>query len=114
MNEIPSKYDQLTERARSGKSRKDSIHIHCLECMGYEREQVRRCLNRDCVFWFWRPYKTPQELSGNGKKRQIKRKSDNIDGSRLSKVIEIKNPPEGKYRLRVELVPEGSVAALKQ
>lgn len=109
MNKIPSKYKKLVERARTGTSRADSIHANCLECQGWLREQVRDCKTTDCWFHKLRPYKTPQEISGTVKKRQIKKIPASIGNSRLSKVIEIKNPPDGKYRLRVELVPEKKI-----
>jgi len=103
---MQTKYDKIIERAKAGKSRKDSIHAHCLECMGWEREQVRNCLSRDCFFWRWRPYKTIPEVVGSVKKRQIKKKTDHKKGQVVNKIIQIDNPQQGRIRLKVEILTE--------
>ena len=100
---IPSKYNKLIERAKTGRSRKDSIHVHCLECMGYEREAVRGCTSKNCVFWFHRPYKTDAEARGSAEKRQIKSRQSKITGMAVDKVIKT---DKGRLRLKVELLPE--------
>ena len=104
---MQTKYDKIIERARAGKSRKDSIHAHCLDCMGWERESVRNCKSRDCFFWRWRPYKTVAEVVGSVKKRRIKRKSDNFRPQVVNRVIDT---TQGRLRLKVELLPEGKEA----
>lgn len=57
--DVPKKYRKIYERAKSGHSRKDAIHIHCLKCMGWGREEVRRCSDLDCSLLSYRPYQLP-------------------------------------------------------
>jgi hypothetical protein len=50
--------------------------------------------------------KPPNSVSGNPKKRQIKKKSAKKYPCRVSKVIEIERPSEGRVRLKFEILPE--------
>jgi hypothetical protein len=63
MNErdIPKKFKKLYERARSGKSRKAAIKFGCLECCGFERNEVALCSDPFCGYLPYRPYKTVKE-----------------------------------------------------
>jgi hypothetical protein len=70
MENVPSKYRKIFERAKEGLSRADAIHAKCLRCMGMLREEVRKCSDSDCPLFSFRPY----SVSGNPKKRQIKKK----------------------------------------
>jgi hypothetical protein len=102
MENVPSKYRKIFERAKEGLSRADAIHAKCLRCMGMLREEVRKCSDSDCPLFSFRPY----SVSGNPKKRQIKKKSAKKYPCRVSKVIEIESPSEGRVRLKVEILPE--------
>ena len=46
-------------RAMSGKSMAAAIHSQCLECVGWEREEVRLCTAPACPLYPYRPYSTP-------------------------------------------------------
>ena len=45
---------------------RNAIRCHCLECMGYQQAEVRRCTDTGCHLW---PYRLgqdskPRELAG--------------------------------------------------
>lgn len=54
--ERPSIKDGSGRRRKPGElpTRKVAIRLHCIECCGYQRAEVRRCDNRKC--WLW-PYR---------------------------------------------------------
>jgi hypothetical protein len=59
---IPAKHNEAYRRnydnALSGKSLKAAIKAHCLDCMGWERAEVRDCTVVSCSLWLYRPYRT--------------------------------------------------------
>ena len=59
---IPSKLSQF-ERAYSGRSMRAAINANCLDCVGYEQAEVKRCQIYDCPFWDYRPYRIKEGLS---------------------------------------------------
>jgi hypothetical protein len=61
--EIPSAYRGIYDRAMSGQSRQAAMHSFCLECMGWSREEVRRCTAVACPLYPYRPFKSPQDGS---------------------------------------------------
>jgi hypothetical protein len=46
------------ESAYKDKSRKDVIAAKCLDCTGYEQEEVRHCPCSECPLWGLRPYQS--------------------------------------------------------
>lgn len=57
LNQIPKIYRAIYKSAAKGTSRKAAIHSFCLECCGYEKEQVRQCTDLSCCLYEFRPYK---------------------------------------------------------
>jgi len=61
LKEIPATnqgdYRKTYQRAMTGKSRKAAIKSFCLECVHWEREEIRRCTYRKCPLHPYRPYK---------------------------------------------------------
>ena len=53
MMEIPSKYEGLRERAKTG-SRKAAIRLFCLHCTGWSATEVRLCTARECPLFRYR------------------------------------------------------------
>ena len=53
MMEIPSKYEGLRERAKTG-SRKAAIRLFCLHCTGWSATEVRLSTARECPLFRYR------------------------------------------------------------
>lgn len=54
LNDIPTKYKSLYKKARDGKHRKAAIRFGCLHCVSYNDNEVRKCTDKDCVFYPYR------------------------------------------------------------
>ena len=49
-------------RAAKGKaSPRQAIKAFCLECTGWERNEVRRCTGVACPFWLYRPFRSERD-----------------------------------------------------
>jgi len=63
--DMPKPYRSTYNRAMGGKSLRAAIRSFCLECVCWQREEVRRCPSYPCPLWPYRPYqenpKTPTE-----------------------------------------------------
>jgi len=57
LSQMPKIYRGIYKSAIQGKSRKAGIHSFCLECVGYEKEEVRLCTDLGCPLYEFRPYK---------------------------------------------------------
>jgi hypothetical protein len=42
--------------ALAGKSLRAAVNAHCLECVGWQREEVKRCTAYGCAMYGYRPY----------------------------------------------------------
>ncbi|MGA2091851.1 MAG: hypothetical protein ABSH16_00390 [Sedimentisphaerales bacterium] len=61
LGNIPRAYRATYERAVDGKSLRASINSFCLECVGWQKEEIRNCSDLACPLYAVRPYsKTPQ------------------------------------------------------
>jgi len=54
---IPRAYRQTYKRAMSGKSLRAALNAFCLECTGWQREEIKLCTAIDCPLFPYRPYK---------------------------------------------------------
>lgn len=54
-NMFPLKMTKLVDRAARG-SLKACIKLHCLDCVGLEKKEVRDCTSYSCSLWSVRPY----------------------------------------------------------
>lgn len=52
--DVPAKYRDLYRRAYAGKSRKAAIRAHCLECVYWSADEVRRCTAPACPLFEFR------------------------------------------------------------
>lgn len=43
--------------AKNKRSQKGAIALKCLDCVAWDREEVRRCVIRDCSLHRFRPYR---------------------------------------------------------
>ena len=56
-NGMPKLYQGGYERAISGKaSPRQAIKAQCLECVGYERDEIPRCSDTGCPLYYYRPF----------------------------------------------------------
>jgi hypothetical protein len=63
--DIPKIYRRIYEQAVKGKSRKAAIHAFCLECVCWQKEEVRRCSDFGCALYALRPYQEGANHSDN-------------------------------------------------
>jgi len=54
---IPERYKKQHEKALRGHSETAAINAKCLDCMCWQREEVRKCTITDCSLYPYRPYK---------------------------------------------------------
>ena len=60
--QIPKSYHSLYLRAMNGKSRASAIKAFCLECVGWERNEVKMCTEPDCPLYPYRPFQNERKL----------------------------------------------------
>ncbi len=49
-------YIKLWERAMAGRSKVAAIKVKCLDCCGWQKEEVRNCQVPACPLYPYRPY----------------------------------------------------------
>ncbi len=57
INDMPQVYRNTYKKAMTGKNRPAAVKAFCLECMGWEREEVRKCNSVACPLYPYRSYK---------------------------------------------------------
>ena len=68
--DIPQKFQKLYQRAKTGRSQSAAIRSFCLECTGYEAEEVKLCTDPGCPLFEYRlnGRKVPKEgKAGHGR-----------------------------------------------
>ena len=64
LNDIPEIYRNHYKKAMTGRNRTAAIKSFCLECMGWQRTEVKNCDSVACPLYPYRPYskflKTPK------------------------------------------------------
>ena len=55
--DMPKIYRATYDKAVSGKSLRAAVNAFCLECVMWQREEVRLCPSVACPLWEYRPYK---------------------------------------------------------
>ena len=53
---IPVKYRSTYRKAMTGKSLRAAVNSFCLECTGWQREEIRLCTSPACPLFCFRPY----------------------------------------------------------
>jgi hypothetical protein len=56
LNDMPMSYRNTYKKAMTGKYRASGVKAFCLECMGWEREEVRKCNSVACPLYPYRSY----------------------------------------------------------
>lgn len=63
--DMPQIYRGQYDRAMQGKSLRAAINAFCLECVQWQRVEVRKCPSTPCPLYLYRPYKTDPTVSGS-------------------------------------------------
>jgi hypothetical protein len=63
--DMPRAYRQNYDKAVQGKSLRAAINAQCLECVCWEREEIRRCTCLACPLWAVRPYQESPQSTHN-------------------------------------------------
>ena len=59
MKAMPKRYRSIYQRAFSGKaSPREAIKAFCLECVGWQREEIKKCTCSACPLYAYRPYQS--------------------------------------------------------
>ena len=68
IRDIPQRFEKLYRRAKTGRSQSAGIRSFCLECVGYETEEVKLCTDLDCPLFEYRltGCKVPRATVGTG------------------------------------------------
>ena len=56
LSDIPTNYKNTYQKAMTGKSKSAAVKAFCLECMGWQREEVRKCNSIACPLYPYRSY----------------------------------------------------------
>lgn len=56
-SDIPKVYRGIYDKALTGKSLRAAVNAFCLECVCWQREEVRLCPSTPCPLWLYRPYR---------------------------------------------------------
>jgi hypothetical protein len=55
--QIPKIHQATYKSAMTGKSRKNAVKAFCLECVCWQKEEVRLCTDTGCPLYPYRSYK---------------------------------------------------------
>lgn len=55
--DMPRVYRGIYDKAMTGKSLRAAVNAFCLECVMWQREEVRLCPSTPCPLWLYRPYR---------------------------------------------------------
>lgn len=69
IHRLRQQYPGLSKRADTG-SRQAAIRLFCLECMGGNSAEVKKCCARECPLWSYREGKKPENLSACGRAQE--------------------------------------------
>lgn len=56
LNDMPKDYRNNYKKAMSGKNRPAGVKAFCLECMGWQRVETKKCDSVACPLHPYRPY----------------------------------------------------------
>ncbi len=55
--DMPRIYRATYDKAVTGKSLRAAVNSFCVQCVMYQREEVRLCTSLECALWPYRPYR---------------------------------------------------------
>ncbi|MCF7958550.1 MAG: hypothetical protein K9M57_08905 [Phycisphaerae bacterium] len=75
-NDIPNSYKNLYQKAMAGRSQASAVKCFCLQCVCWQKEEIRHCTSKGCPLYPYRPYKTQNESADRASKIAERRKID--------------------------------------
>jgi len=54
LDDMPKQYHKLYKKAMRGKSLRSAARAFCLECMAWQREEIKICTDLGCPFYPYR------------------------------------------------------------
>ncbi len=74
--DMPDVYRKNYDTAMTGNSRKAGVKAFCLECMMWQREEVRRCTSVACPLYPYRPF---QDTENASERADLTTETENFD-----------------------------------
>ena len=56
LDQMPVTCRGAYKKAVAKKSMRAALNSFCLECVGYQREEIKVCTDKACPLWAYRPY----------------------------------------------------------
>jgi len=81
--DIPKIHRKTYDRAMQGRSLKSAVKSFCLECVCWQKEEVRKCTSLACALYPYRPYRVSKQASEGlsfGEESKNSDKGDNYAG----------------------------------
>lgn len=75
--QVPVRSRAIYEKAMSGRSRKAAMRVFCLECCGWQVNEVFECTDVGCPLYPYRP--TSRTVQGKPERQPEKLESTNSD-----------------------------------
>lgn len=57
LNDMPGIYRNNYKKAMKGRNRTAAVKAFCLECVGWQRNEVKDCVSVECPLYLYRPFK---------------------------------------------------------
>jgi len=57
LKSIPARYRGIFKAAYTGRSLRNAVSAFCLDCIGLDPDEIRRCSAPGCPLWSVRPYR---------------------------------------------------------
>jgi len=64
IDDMPESCRGIYQKAMKGKSKAAGVKAFCLECMGWNRAEVKRCDTVTCPLFPYRPFRSPENING--------------------------------------------------
>ena len=61
LDQMPMSCRRTYKKAIAKKSMRAALNSFCLECVGYQREEIKSCTDLACPLWAYRPYSVPEK-----------------------------------------------------
>ncbi|MBL7188170.1 MAG: hypothetical protein ISS70_17745 [Phycisphaerae bacterium] len=61
LDQMPISCRGMYKKAVKKKSMRAALNSFCLECVGYQREEVKACTDLACPLWAYRPYSVSEK-----------------------------------------------------
>ena len=57
LSDMPNAYRNNYRKAMNGRNRTAAVRAFCLECVSWQRNEVKDCCSVECPLYLYRPYK---------------------------------------------------------